>query len=87
MEDNLGLKTTFDGRQPLVEDDNEDNLNNKEGLLEGTRHWTYSALRYFLTRTCTYICRSCEANRPTELTEEKYVLVRAEIIFSLNYPK
>ena len=61
MEDDLRWKTTFDGRRLLTEDDlwrkttfnrrralTEDDLWRKTyTMLEGTRRWTYSALRYF----------------------------------------
>merc|ERR1712055_808500 len=56
MEDDLRWKTTFDGRQPLMEDDlrwkttmrTTSKTKRTCTLVEGTRRWTYSALRYFL---------------------------------------
>ena len=33
------------------------------------------------------ITECCEAKCPKELTEVKYVRLRAEVIFILNYPK
>ena len=55
LEDSLRWRTTFDGRWPFMEDDLQWKTTMRTTsktkrtctLLEGTRRWTYSALRYF----------------------------------------
>ena len=46
MEDNLWWKTPFDGRQPSMEDDNEDELKNKEDLHIAGMHMALDIFRF-----------------------------------------
>ena len=46
MEDDLQWKTTFDGRQPLMEADNEDDLKNKADLHIAGRHTALDISRF-----------------------------------------
>ena len=46
MEDELQWKTTFDGRQPSMEDDNEDDLKNNEDLHIAGRHTALDIFRF-----------------------------------------
>ena len=45
-EDDLWRMTTFDERQPLMEDDNEDDLKNKEDLHIAGRHTALDIFRF-----------------------------------------